>query len=646
MTLQIESIEDFAKKNKIYRGEWEIYYNDNNYLPVGKFIPICKIIFDDLLNISDTIENDYDLIINAFTLKIYAKNQIMESLKKIYPSNEKFDVETKSFIPDLFQELSKSLTRLGIFIPEIDEPILNNLISEQILVFVHDTNAIVNGTTNYILYEFENLKLWNIIPTFIQLEIQEKAAASVKKKETELKNCKYVKDRAFSTNALRVINQIKKKYPLEYIGDPSDLSITKRATEDKRNVLYDRLIIETIKKVYGSRNINGKVVLITSDFDMARFAKMENLDVFHSIIRQINENGDSCYSARFSLIKNEFHLCSIYDLLWDFTNVFGRIKLENKQDKRTCIFNYYMPSKKLLNWQNDQLEIESIDSELDFREKINKFANKQNKSIKMIGLNKILDFIEMLSHQSKEVNINFCMSQLKLSEETCRDYIYVFEGIGIIKQKNGNIASTDLLEIFIKEWEAGNIENIVVILRNYVPFDMFLNMMKKIKQIPKFKIYIDETKKTLVAYGIKDYKAMRVFPNLGIHLGVLYPFEDKIFWANEQPTYETFERSFLSAYNKHKISEGYANMVDIINEVCINLNISIKIFIQLFTNYYQKNMNILRTGGSVMTASNNVIDILDSRSNERRFKTHVLEDGIIISDNVVINSIKIGINNE
>ncbi|VVB95260.1 Uncharacterised protein [uncultured archaeon] len=642
--MQMESIMDFARKNRIYSGEWELSYCDDNYIPEGKFVPFCEIIFDDISDNVDAIEKNYDLIYNAFTLNIYNGAKIVDFLRECWVNSGNFDKETKSFIDDLFQEISKSLTRVGIFTPDVDKPIIDKLTREQILIYVHDTNAIVNGTTNYVLHEFEDLRLWNVIPIFIQLEIQEKAA-SVKRLETELKNCKYIKDRAFSTNALRVIDQIKKKYPLEYIGDPSELSITKKTTEDKRNVLYDRLIIETIKKLYGSRNINGKVVLVTSDFDMARFAQIENIDVLYSTFKRINTTGYSCYSSRFSLIKKGFHFCSIYDLLWDFTNVFGRIKLENKKDKKTFIFNYYLPIKILLNWQKDLLEIEYIDIGQDFREKISKFADTTHRSIKMIGFDHILDFVEVFSNRAMDIDLETCIDRLQLSKNTCKDYIFVLEGVGLIRHKNGNIIATDLLDIFINEWNDGNTDNLITILRNYVPFNMFLDMMKKIKNVYKFEVNIPETKKILAEHGITDYKAMRVFPNIGEYLGILYPLGDKIYWAYEHPTFEKFEEAFLNAYNKHKIYEGFASIVDIINDVCININISFKTFEQLFNQYHQKNKNILRTGGSVMTQSRNIIQLLNPRSNSQRFNKYVLEDGIMISENV-IKSIKLETKNE
>lgn len=638
MTKQLESLDEFAKKNKIYRGEWELSYCDDNYLLPDNFIKIGKITFDD---VSIHIDEENKYINNAFTLYINNQNNIIESLKQCLDkhNNQKANKEQIDlFIQALFQELSKSLTRIGIITPDIDEKSFDGLQSEYRLTLVHDTNAIINGTTNYLLCELNNKNIWNIIPKISQLEFQEKSS-SVRKQETDIKHLPKIKDRAFSTNALRVINQIKEKYLLEYIGDSSGLAITNRQG-DKRNVLYDRLIIETIKSLYGSRNTNSKVVLITSDFDMARFAKMDNIDVLYSTFRTLKREGDSFYSVRFSLISKKFHCCSIYELLWDFTNLFSKIKIENKKDKKTFVFFYYTSNRKLDNWEKDQLEIEYIDYTQEYQKKVSAFSNKNFKAIKMIGLDNILDIIEIL-YTNKEIGIETCINQLKLSKETFMDYIQVFEGIGLVKIRNESLIATDLVDIFIKEWDEGNNDNLISIFRNYIPFDMFLNMMIDIKNISKFKINPEITKKTLEKYGINDYKAMRVFPNIGVRLGILYPSGDKIYWANEQPAYETFERSFLDAYNKHKITEGYASMADLINEVCINLNISYYTFIQLFKNFHRNNSNKMRTGGSVITASKNAIELLNSRSNEQRFNKIVLEDGIMISDNV-IKSIKIG----
>ena len=259
----------------------------------------------------------------------------------------------------------------------------------------------------------------------------------------------------------------------------------------------------------------------------------------------------------------------------------------------------------------------------------------------MTGLKNILTIIEML-YQTKQINIDQCKERLNLAKTTCEDYFYVLEGIGLIKLENDEVASaTDLVEIFIEEWEKGNIENLINILRNYVPFDAFLTMMEKIKCIDKFKINTENTKKILSDYGINDYKALRLFPNIGTQLGILFPSGEKFYWANEKPTYEIFEQGFLDAYNKHKISEGYASIVDVINDVCTSLNISIRMFKELFSILYQKNKNKLKTGGSVITTSKNIIELLVLR--EQRFDKLVLEDGIEISGNF-IKSIKLGAN--
>lgn len=641
MNKQIENSKTFAQKFKIYKGEWELSYTDVNYIPDDNFIPIGKIIFDNItIKIS---EEYYENISNAFTLNVYDQNKIIKCLKRQCVNSNNFDQKTENFVPTLYNELSKSLTRVGILTPEIDIKILEEIQQESILTLVHDTNAIVNGTTNFLLYELGNKNLLNIITKFIQLEIQEKSSSVKKQKKTEIKNCKDVDKRAFSTNALRVINQIKNKYPLEYLGNSSELFISRRQN-DKRNVLYDRMIIETIKHIYGLRNTNSKVILVTSDFDLARFAKIENVDVFFSKFKKLNSDGESLYSVRFSQINNQLHFCSIYDFIWDLTNMFGKIKLENKIDKKTFIFNYYGNSNKLENWENDELEVEFIFPQQILRKEISKFANEKNKSIKMVGLTKLLKVIEFL-HQNKNINISTCKEEIKLAETTCKDYFHVLDGIGLIK-RNQNIAySTELVDIFINELNRNNIDNLVMIFRNYEPFDLFLNMMEKVKSIDKYKVNEEKTKSILEENGINDYKAMRVFPNMGIHLGVLFPVGDKIHWANEKPSYESFEKSFTNAYNKHKILEGYASIADIINEVCPDLNISLKVFNDLFNKFYQKKNQELRTGGSVLTESKNVIEILSHRSNGKRFNKHVLEDGIIIAGKA-IKSIKFGASNE
>ena len=645
MINKIKSIEEFEKQNEIYQGEWELSYSDNRYLPDDEYIPFGKIEFDEID--AEKLDQEYGIIINSFNLSICSFETITDK-KHLFNSDsgksindEKFE----KFIDSFIQALSKSLTRTGILTPEIDKRNIDDLNNENILILVHETNAIVNGTTNYLLHELGNKNILNIIPKIIQFEIQEKADHFKSKKDGKYN----AENRAFSTNALRVINQIKKDYPLEYIGDIAELFITKKIG-DKRNVFYDRITVETIKNIYGSRNINGKVFLVTSDFDMARFARMENVDVFYSKFRRLKSN-EKLYSTRFSLLKKDFYYCSIYDLLWDLTNLFSKIKLRNIENNKTFTFNYYLPGKQLHNWENDQLEIEvsdleqeSSDFEQEFKANVRKFADTTKRSIKMTGLKNLLTLTEML-HQSDQININQCRERLNLAKTTCKDYFHVLEGIGLIKLENDEVASaTNLVKIFIEEWEKGNIENLIEILRNYVPFDSFLKMMEKIKYIDKHNINIEQTKQILSNHGINDYKALRLFPNIGTQLGILFPLGEKIYWANEKPTYEIFEESFLKAYNKHKISEGYASIVDVINDVCSSLNISIRMFEELFSLLYLKNKNKIETGGSVITTSKNMIELLVPREpREQRFNKHVLEDGIEISGNF-IKSIKLGVN--
>ena len=328
----MKSIEEFEKQNKIYQGEWELYYSDNRYLPEDEYIPLGKVEFDEID--AEKLDQEYGIIINSFNLNFYDHEKINGILKK-HLCNSKSDQSISQqnfeyFIDSFFDALSKSLTRTGILTPEVDKIKINELHNEKILTLVHDTNAIVNGTSNYLLHELGNKNILNIIPKIIQFEIQEKAEHFKVQKNGKKPN---VENRAFSTNALRVINQMKKNYSLEYIGDIAELFISKKI-EGKRNVFYDRITVEIIKNIYGTRNINGKVVLVTSDFDMARFARMENVDVFYSKFRKLKSN-EKLYSTRFCLMKNDFYYCSIYDLLWDLTNLFSKIKLKNIENSQT-----------------------------------------------------------------------------------------------------------------------------------------------------------------------------------------------------------------------------------------------------------------------------------------------------------------------
>lgn len=204
MTKELMSLDDFSKKYKIFEGEWELNFSDDNYIPTNKFIKLGKVIFDDISK--ENFDDDFENIYNSFTIHINDQKQIMASLEECWDGkcNLKEDEKIR-FIDALFQEISKSLIRVGIIIPDIDERVFNEMQKANILTIVYDTNALVNGTINYLLYELENQKILNIIPKFSQLEIQEKAS-KIKREKSDIKHCQKIADRAFNTNILRIMD--------------------------------------------------------------------------------------------------------------------------------------------------------------------------------------------------------------------------------------------------------------------------------------------------------------------------------------------------------------------------------------------------------------------------------------------------------
>ena len=116
----------------------------------------------------------------------------------------------------------------------------------------------------------------------------------------------------------------------------------------------DRLIIESVKNLKRDRGLHQGIYLLTGDKDMASLATLENQA---SLYTGVSPLPSEISSVRYDSHNNRLMLTPIHYLLWDLTQVFSTIRLENKECSRTYELVYYSQASRGF-FAHDVLEIQ------------------------------------------------------------------------------------------------------------------------------------------------------------------------------------------------------------------------------------------------------------------------------------------------
>lgn len=372
------NLEEFAAKISL-TGEWIISYHDASHLPPGddqgqggsgskplKMIRVGSITVDD-------IPPELEQGIVPFTFAVDPQDQMKKRFRECWPdallSKVLLDKNQRNSFTDnldkypktIYGEIADSLIRTRICRPEIDQRDWNALEERRNLILITDTNSIRRGIISYLSDIFEAKPIWVIVPVVSMLELQE-ASGRAKSDKTTPTLFKLLGKRPMSTSSTRELLLLRKRQvPVEFLEVPPELlryyGGKEPSEEETAYVLKDRMILEGVKDIIKAKSTAEKICLLSGDFDVVRFAKLENIDAIYVGKGQPKESGEQFYSARYDIYKRGFVACGAHEFLWDLTHVFSFIKADNPTAKRTITLDYYFAGKSVKDWEEDILEV-------------------------------------------------------------------------------------------------------------------------------------------------------------------------------------------------------------------------------------------------------------------------------------------------
>ena len=361
-------------------GEWKVSYTDGTHLPENEYIKLGEITIDA----SKDIAEHYPVL--PFTFQFATDQDFEECFSELFCrfpelfQTKKQDDETetkqngaedqktqvnraKKFIRN---ELTDSIIRTGLLRPEfclmkeqtVEMRFLD--VMEQLskakdgyLIFVTDTSALRRGSISFLHKTLSKVLIWTVVPVFVMTEIQRQVNELNKiwgqSTKPHLGKCSVLRQRPQVSCISRELNHIRQWRPLEMLTTlPEHLG----QSNGKSNI--DRLIIESTKNLKRDRGLHQGVYLLTGDKDMASLATLENQSSLYigapSLPPKIN-------SVRYNSHNGGLLLTPVHYLLWDLTQVFSTIYLENEELSCTYKLVYYSQARGGF-FANDVMEIQ------------------------------------------------------------------------------------------------------------------------------------------------------------------------------------------------------------------------------------------------------------------------------------------------
>ena len=362
-------------------GKWDVSYHDETHLPpvsqdkdtirqgrLARAIKLGSILIDDAD--PDAVEGS----IVPFTFALESQENLREQWHELWieeGEGQPRKQDLAQYPARIYGEMSESLIRTRICPPKISRRDWGTLSAEKkALIFITDTNTIRRGVISSLADTFESKPIWVIVPVISMLELQE-ASGRVKWRPSDIAQAKnfdnYLGGRPMSTASTRELLMLKDRVPVEFLEVPPELLRYYGGREHGEaktpKILQDRLILEGIKQIIREKSTAEKIYLLSGDFDMVRFAILENINAIYADKYQLNKQGQEFYSARYDIYKRGFVACGAHEFLWDLAHIFSFIKIDSIQLKKAITMQYYFQGRSMKDWENGILEVVEYDYE-------------------------------------------------------------------------------------------------------------------------------------------------------------------------------------------------------------------------------------------------------------------------------------------
>ena len=608
-----KELNKILKEQKInFAGtQWEVSFF-NPYLHADTTFPLVSINFGktkgtEVLEIAYSLKFDLGEIANTFYKKVLTQRENEnEKIKKLFSKT-----------------LANSLRRLGLETNFIKREEIKKVFPDNTQAyFIYDTNTLRNGTFIYFAKYIE--KAIHAVPKHVKMELQAQIAEKLPKIKENLKSEnieRFFNYYEIANNTLRNLYQAEKIATVETIGpDIFRFLEVKGTKQTRRNIAYDRFIIETARKILEERNLNIPVYIVTSDYNMARFARLERVSVLYVKPPQFPEK--EIYAFQYDLAFDRFVFTSIYDLIWEWTNLFTGLVLENDDCK--LIFNYYPPRKELFYWEEDLLGFSMEPT-------IKPVSTEKNEvyAIKRMALDNLLDIIEFFEDKNNmSIHFDEIKALLHKSDEIVRNHLYFLSDIKVLKRKNNEYLQGQQYQTFISAWENKNIherlKTINEIFLSHPYLDRWFQWLKQEGVIAPAKY----------PHGFSK-RAHEVIISMLKKLGWIYETMNKqITYADVIMQEKKFITAFTESYQQLSQKQGLKllELAELFDTFIKKYHVAYYHLVKLFENLYKKEKNRLKISSGGMPYKEHWVIYLNDKNAEERWAKVNLYDGIVIGE--------------
>lgn len=201
----------------------------------------------------------------------------------------------------------------------------------------------------------------------------------------------------------------------------------------------------------------------------------------------------------------------------------------------------------------------------------------------------LFDVLDLLASKSGPITLNDLNVKRRVTKRRFAEIGRVLEGLCVAHRDSFSLVPDADLERFVECWEAADLDCINAVFRRYRPYDKFLHFLaaEKCIQVPPRK---NTEARHKVGAELKDkagltFVAVDTFKWWGMAVGHVYLShigDRNIYWGGEKPNLDTFGESLLRHYAQIRPLDGFANVGQLADRICRELNIAFVRFDSLF----------------------------------------------------------------
>lgn len=264
----------------------------------------------------------------------------------------------------VLDQLSQALVRTGLLRPNLSEEAVRDLVEltqARGVAVVPDTNAMVSGSTHWLLRSLVRPSVW-LFPVTISLTTVQQRDANLKSllNSPSLTNLiPALRSRSVVSAALGLLERWRGRYQILEV-DPQLLRYVRpsgkgTADADDTDILEDRLMIEAIHAVLPAMRSSIERRVLTSDVLLARVLHAEAIPTLF-LQTPILAQGTDIPCVRYEPIAGRFMGAPLLAILWDLAHTFARVRLLSAAGDVHLDLQLYWPGKRAEDWRHEILQ--------------------------------------------------------------------------------------------------------------------------------------------------------------------------------------------------------------------------------------------------------------------------------------------------